>query len=181
MSFEDTVAEVVDPMLYGDRKAAWYGRSALRDQIYPSKFNGRLLDITLTVMDQPYDRLLDAQERGWRLNTGGSYNRESELNSDTKKRFAGFIFSALAKSTGRPALGLVQSELWYFPIARIDNGYGSAYEHLKGNGGRSVIRVVTKPRLDTEIFELAHSQSKKIGYEVLRQQMLHPIPNGMHN
>lgn len=63
-SFEDQIAAEIDPEMTAGQADVWAGRIAIQDLIRPSKFNGRIADVALHVLDNPYVRLVTAQDRG---------------------------------------------------------------------------------------------------------------------
>jgi hypothetical protein len=65
-AFETCVAYNIDPDMVPSAREAWEARPHVRDLIRPPKFNGTIASIALEVMADPYERLLDAKERGWR-------------------------------------------------------------------------------------------------------------------
>src|SRR4051794_30297011 len=76
-AFEDMIVDIVQPDHNPDK---WATREKLRDLIRPPRFNGTIADIELTVMADPYERLLDAPERGWQ----GGHGRGSVLGRKHK-------------------------------------------------------------------------------------------------
>lgn len=190
-AFEDMVAEQVDPTMTSLMREAWAGRTAIRDLVRPPKFNGTIADIELVVMAMPYDRLSDARDRGW------SFGRDEVLITLTKddeiiNSFRGFTFLANAKSSGRGIIGQIQAELWFarVPVSHSHQSYTSVsgnktwHRHnmkkAVSNGGASVRRYVTKPKIETTKFVNLNEISRRIGFELLRNAMLHPIVQPMH-
>ena len=113
--FEETIAPLVEPRYDPE---VWAGRLALKEFVYPPKFHGRIVDITLTVMENPYEQLLSARERGWMFHGRGKgvMGRTSELSKQTLDRYMGFEFTANALSTGRGRIGSIDMEMFYFPV-----------------------------------------------------------------
>lgn len=180
-AFEDMVAAAVDPDMFACYSANWAGRVPLREFIRPPNFNGTIADIRLEVMDQPYERLLDARERGWRLD-GSQYERFSELGQQSISHYRGFTLMADAKSSGRGIIGHMQTELWYYPLSAIigkNYNTGRVLKSLSANGGLPIRRVVAKPKIGSETFIALNEHSRQIGFTVLRQAMQHPITQPM--
>lgn len=192
-TFEDVVAPLVEPSY---NKEIWSQRPHIRNFIRPPKFNGTIADIELEVMADPYERLLDAHERGWKLKGAGSYERTAEYSKGLINRYHGFSLTANAKSSGRGTVGQVQAELWYFPLRRrlekagtqttrlyVDKT-GNTREHIRSSQkdylykydplGEGLRRVVSVPKIETEKFMRMYETARKIGFETLRQAMMHP-------
>ncbi len=179
--FEDVVATAIAPDMTATQRQAWEGRSNIVDSIRPPKFNGRMVDVELEVMDEPYERLLDARERGWALSKGAAHRMTNEHNLEQSERYVGLSLTADAKSTRRREVGQVQAELWYGPVPtrpqshlRLDNTKGRII-HSAPYGGQPIKRVITKPKLETEKFIELDQTARRIGFEVLREAMRHPI------
>ena len=172
--FEDLVANDIYPYASEDRIAAWQGRVALRDLIRPPKFNGSLRNIEILSMEDPYDRLLDARERGWSI-TGGTLPRK---DIDTAREGTrGFLFTADAHSSGKGIIGQIQSEMWYL---RAPASRGSwFYVDTSTSSGSAVVRRVTKPKLERDRFVEADENAKKVGLQVLRKNMTNPFNGGL--
>jgi hypothetical protein len=202
-TFEDILAEDIEPM-YDPIK--WATRLALRDLIRPPKFNGTIADVRLEVMAEPYERLQDAPKRGWNVGPG-NYKLSSEVAQELIARYRGFTLTATPKSSRPGRLGQIQAELWYYPVPvsihtmkegtvvkshnELKSGEKSReyayltkrdYTYLRKNrssSGESVRRVVTKPRVETERFIEHDAAARRIGFQLLRQQMMHPITTPM--
>lgn len=187
-AFEDYIASMVDPDMTDSMQQAWNGRVALRDIVRPPKFNGSIRDIQLVVMEDPYDRLLDLKERGWKLNKSRLGNPTSQ--SDVVDSFQGFTFIADALSSGRGTIGQIQAEIWYncVPLQKRPARYtaedGTSKTARTGpktakivshTAGASVQRRVTIPRIEADKFIQLNETSRQIGFEVLKQNMMHPI------
>ncbi|MES2971628.1 MAG: hypothetical protein V4702_04870 [Patescibacteria group bacterium] len=201
MAFEDLLAPLVDPL---SNAVLWQTRPKLSDLLRPPTFNGTIRDITLTAMDEPYERLLDAKDRGWTMpRPSGSFER-TQLGFEQKvNRYLGFIFDAEAYSSGTGVKGRIAAELWYYPLPQLLKKAGSitvytavtkngdvstytsvakkdSYKTLK-NRGEAIRRVVTKPRLDAERFLAAHDVACAIGFSVLRDAMRAVISTPMRD
>src|SRR4051794_1133380 len=118
-AFEDMLAGVVAPK---HDPELWAARTHLREHIKPPKYHGNIMNIELTVMEDPYKRLLDARERGW-----SSSSREMrldnvphvspELAAGYLPKFKGFTLTAEPRSSQPGLRGQqIQAELWYFPL-----------------------------------------------------------------
>jgi hypothetical protein len=151
--FEDLIAPIVDPE-YDRALAAWEARKPLKELIRPPKFYGRIGGIVLTVMDEPYERLQDATERGWNL--GGL----SPATYDTARRarYWGFAFTADGMSTGRGIVGQIRSELWYAPLPA----------RTTSTTGRALTRFVAKPKFDVRRFERVPKASRRVAFDARR-------------
>ena len=187
--FEDIVAHEVDPTMTPHEELMWAGRVALGGLIRPPKFNGTIENIELVVMDSPFERLLDARERGWKLVGCGTPSHDDEVIESHR----GFTLLADARSTGRGIIGQIQAELWFSKVSvrtqlrkhYHKNGDILFYPHWSkntgNNGGTSVKRRMTIPKIESDKFIELHETSRRIGFEVLRDAMSHPIVQPMHS
>lgn len=189
--FEDMVAETIDPNMTARMRSAWGGRVAINEFLRPRKFNGAIADIQLSVMDEAYERLFDAKQRGWVFDKRSVANHRA-ANKEVSDSFHGFTFTANAKSSGRGIIGQIQSELWYgkvpighgFQTRTLEDGtvilskrnYKQTYMH----GGSSVQRYVTKPKIEAQAFLSLNESARKIGFEVLSRNMRFPIIQPIH-
>lgn len=159
--FEDYVAENMFPNMTPTQMNAWKGRAALRDLVRPPAFNGRIADIRLEVMVDPYAQLMNARERGWRFGgtNGNPKPRTNEFAFEAEELSEGFVFTADAKSSGKGSIGEIQSELWYVPVPKSPivrafvTAHGEVIRQSRGvdqeagnNGGSIVQRYVAKSR-----------------------------------
>jgi hypothetical protein len=186
--FEDLVAEQVDPSMTQSMRNAWSGRVGIKDLLRPAKFNGTIGNIQLVKMDDPFERLFDARQRGWSF--GGSrvsIPKNPTLDQEVRDSYQGFTFIADASSSGRGTIGQIQTELWFGLVSiyrkvqtRTNiNGevvkYPSNHKSSAANGGASVRRIVAKPKIENKAFFKLDETSKKIGFQVLRENVLRPI------
>ncbi len=166
---EDTIAFAIDPKLDAD---AWATRENARDIVRPPKFQGRIANIVLEVMEEPYEQLRSARERGWQFAGGGSHHgkRSTDVTKRALGKYVGLQFVGEAYSTGRGMIGQIQAEMWYLPIAgRAKNG--KLLTNAATEGGRSVKRFITRPRYEKEQFIPLRNVSRRIGYEILRAEL----------
>jgi hypothetical protein len=201
VAFEEVIASEVDPEY---NPVIWASRQALRDLIRPPTFNGTMADIRLEVMADPYDRLLDARERGWKIGRGqGSFRLKSELAEELIPRYRGFTLLANPKSSRPGSLSQIQSELWYYPTPlyvashigseakssnRTKSGeireyqYTTTQDHIRPSSAYhrgEIRRIVARPKMETERFIEHDASARRIGFQVLRQQLMHPISTPM--
>lgn len=169
--FEDIVAHDIYAFKKAEHLQAWQGRIALRNLIRPPKFNGSIHNIEMIAMEEPYDRLLDTVERGWFL---PGYNNPRYDLDRAREETRGFVFSADAKSTGRGVIGQIQAEIWYMMVLRDKSG---SFQLTRSNS--PVFRRMTKPKLETEKFIEVHEDARKVGLQVLRQNMMNPLRGGL--
>ena len=81
-------------------------------------FNGRLCDVRVEIMSDPYDRLMDYGERGHRLQqASGNFVRNSERSEQTIERYFGFSVLANTVRSGLGILGSTGAEVWIAPLA----------------------------------------------------------------
>ncbi len=201
-AFEDLLVPLINPEY---NPFLWAARSNIRDLVRPPTFNGTIRDVTLTAMQDPYARLLDANDRGWHFQKGGvggrNAERKQEVLDQVLDRYYGFIFDAEAHSSSPGLRGRIGAEVWYYPVAQQLNRARSIAKHYvtedgenhidfinndkrhnDGNRtGETVRRLVTKPLYDKEHFAAAHETSKAIGFTVLAEAMRHAIRTPMQN
>jgi hypothetical protein len=185
-AFEDMVAEVVDPGMTESMRDAWAGRVAIRDALRPPKFNGNILDIKLVVMDEPYQRLFDANARGWTFARGYGKSIPANRTSDQDAidSYHGFIFTADASSSRGGVVGQIQSELYYGLVPErksrkrytsSESGQERRYTYvdrpLTAHGGASVQRFVARPKIETEAFIRLHEEAVSIGLAILKDSL----------
>ncbi|MBI4101174.1 hypothetical protein HY441_01715 [Candidatus Microgenomates bacterium] len=175
-AFEDLIAQSVDPNF--DREL-WATRPALQDLIRPPKFNGTIADITLEEMDHPYQRLLDARQRGWHFQRGGgSFELSSRFASELIPKYRGFILAASGRSSGRGTIGSIQTEIWYYPLPLEIERRASGKDRIRKNPvyrGQAIRRVVAVPKIDQVPWRDLDQTARAIGFRVSQQAMLHPI------
>mgnify|MGYP001229691712 CR=1 FL=1 len=185
-AFEDQLANEIDPYMGGSSTDMWAGRTALRDFIRPPKFNGRIGNIVLHVLENPYEQLITAGGRGVKFTRrGGSGGSSAQLSSEFEDVLAplykGFLFTASANSSGRGEIGQIQSELYYCPspLMRVGNGI---YKNVTARAGASVLRIVSKPVIVAEdAFTELEETSRRIAYRVLSDGLKNPLPQPFRN
>ena len=177
--FEDTIAEQIDPDMSPTMRVAWMGRAAIKDLIRPPKFNGTIANIGLVVMEEPYEQLLTARERGWKFNHGKTSQQISSKENVTNS-LKGFTFIADAHSNGRGIIGQIQAELWFSEVPAYEKKNNTQLQkNTTAYGGRSVRRIITKPKIEEEKFYKLQKESERIGWAVLRAEMMRPITTPM--
>ncbi|HSW37585.1 MAG TPA: hypothetical protein VLG37_04440 [Candidatus Saccharimonadales bacterium] len=140
--FEDDIAPLVDPTYDRD---TWLGRVPLKGLLTPDGFHGRVDDISLTVMAEPYERLLNARQRGKRINPG-RYERTTKASQAQIGQFLGFTFKAAAYTGRQSKVSPLEAEIWYAPISASNGGSrGGAMVY-----GMALRRIVTKLDYDRE-------------------------------
>jgi hypothetical protein len=201
-AFEDAIAPLVKPIYDPE---LWAARSKIDERLRPKVngrlFYGRLGDITLTVMPEAYERLLDARERGWQFSSKNWVNtRADKLPEQVTDHYLGLVMTANAYSSGRGHIGAVEAELWYFPPAQyIEARAGQTIkgQHIRKNGqvahynsvaridwikdsgvavGETIRRLITKPKYEAGRFVELDESSRRIGTQVLIAAMKHPLP-----
>jgi hypothetical protein len=149
IAFEQLIAAFVDP---GHNKYLWSARPSLRGFLLSPKFLGTATNLHLTMIADPYERLLDAHERGWagERRSGMMIGRKRALSTTLKPllipRYRGFTFTAQARSIARGSLGQITAELWYFPLTpRVVQGKkGNTLIRQCDQRGEALGRAVTK-------------------------------------
>ena len=163
---EDMVALEVVPNMTASQFTQWKGRVAVRDLIRPPKFNGSLANIYLEVIDEPYTKLLENNENGTKFVQSKGPANIADKNLETLiESSKGLKLTADAKSTGAGTIGTIQTELFYTPI------FGNGNIHSYG----PVRRFVTVPTIDKDAFAQLDDESKRIGFETLRKNIMHPF------
>lgn len=168
-AFEDMVAQAVDPDMTTLQRQRWDSRPPIRDLIRPIAHNGSIVDIELTPLEDPYEKLQSARQDGWVLKPGNTPGSTKELNAQYRaERCLGFHFVANARSSGRGVIGEIQVGLWYLPVVRYERAHTVKPSKQTGlGGGLSVKRVVTQPRLETENFIRSHDESVRVALSAL--------------
>lgn len=175
-AFEDLLAGAIDPY---HNSRVWANRKRLSDLIRPKAkgitFNGSICNIKLIAMADPYERLLDAVDRGWKGQhlPGGSIGAGHKLSPEgeelLKPRYKGFVMTADTISSKPGDLGQLQAELWYFPSRTVKPGR------------TTVSRAATLPVFEKERLIELDENSRRVGFDVLRQAMIHPISTPMRD
>lgn len=180
--FEDLVAASIDPHMSTQETVAWESRKHIRDYVRPSKFNGNITNITVELMEDPYERLIDAPSRGWVLPTA-KYERPSQKGQDSTAKYIGLMLTADARSSGKGVIGQIQSEIWYAPVPLTTRrrGNGEFKPATQANAGMTVMRVAAQPKLERENFIEFDRAARRVGHEVLRQQIRNPIMQPFRN
>ncbi|MEO8785105.1 MAG: hypothetical protein ABI221_02195 [Candidatus Saccharimonadales bacterium] len=205
VDFENVMASAINPFI---DQTLWAGRVSIGELIRPKVkghlFNGNITDITLTAMNEPYERLLDAAARGVKSSRqGGQLGEKNVLSNkysvEHTQEYKGFILQANASSSGRGLIGRIQSELWYAPLSpRIRNAgtvvqqtyiTKAGVEHIYrrefnedyvwtinvDSYGRVIKRWVSRPEYDPDKFVELNETSRKIGLTVLQKALQYPI------
>jgi len=191
-SFEDVVALTILPNMTEKMWRIWAGRPLLKELLRPTKancgvsYNGAITDVELVLMEEPYVRLQDARERGWEFSAQGWGT--SIQNQEALDGFMGFTFTGQARSSSRRGLGQIQAELWYRPmplrtwVDARDNLEGTTRRPLiyksrstNANNGSPIKQYYTKPHFEKEAFLELDKASRKVGWQVLRSNMCHPL------
>ncbi|HSX53280.1 MAG TPA: hypothetical protein VLF90_02845 [Patescibacteria group bacterium] len=171
--FEDIIAAEVEP--YYD-KVLWAGRQPIGELIRPKKpvvFNGTIANIHLEVMDEPYERLLDARQRGWKIPGRGIFQLTSRFAGELIPRYRGFRLTAEPKSSKPGILGQIQAELWYYPVPLYGKNKNSG-RGRHGNHGETIKRRATEPKMEKEKFIEHDKVARIMGSSLLREAMRGP-------
>lgn len=192
-AFEDLVAQFIEgnvpPSPWELRM--WGGRMMIGNLLRPNGYNGDIRQVRLTVMEEPYDRLYDARERGWKFGMSRPHNRSED--PAVAASYLGFLLTAVATSSGRgPAGGQIQAELYYgsvgiipyTPKRRLIDGSEADQTYIyksSTNGGSHIRRFVTKPIIEQEAMIALQEESRRIGFETLRAAMMHARTQTMRN
>jgi hypothetical protein len=200
--FEDMIAGVVNPEF---NPVIWAARESIGDLLRPPMFNGRLTDIRLVTMEDPYDRLLDAKERGWQFpKSGGTHRLRSAVADSVIPLYRGFTMLANARSSRGGFVGQVETEAWYYPVPHNivrragavsiktytrKDGTTATYRSVARQDqirfpthiGLTVRRAVTKPKLKEEDFIKLDANARRVGEAILRQAMQYPISTPMRS
>jgi hypothetical protein len=173
-AFEDIVALTIEPEPTGREWDFWRGRQHIRDFIRPAKFNGSIRDIRLQVMEEPYEQLVGAPQRGIMVDMRGKNRRTSLHSVETFKRYRGFVLTAEGVSSRSGGGGHIQTELWYYPSAMVMSR-GKLVRDSQQRSTSFVNRVIARPYFEDDRFRELYETSRKVGFEALRQAMTHPL------
>lgn len=172
-ALEDMIAPQVDPTFDRDK---WIARPLLKEILRPKvkgrEFNGKISDISLRVMENPYEQLLSARDRGLIIR-GGTYKREKD--PDATNKYVGLEYNGTLNSTGRGAMGSVSAEVWYAPIGRYARKDSETLLYHSGYTGDAIHRIVSRPEFDPAPLEAADLSARHIGFKVLQEAMIRPI------
>jgi hypothetical protein len=182
--FEYLVAESINPNFKPEK---WRDSTPIGELLRPTIdgniFNGRFSDIVLTVIDEPYKRLIDAPARGISfLKGGGQLGKGSTLASKVAKElipmYKGFILEANVNSTGRYVIGKIQTELWYGPFTpRASKDGDNVIYRITKSEKSDVKRWVAKPEfIPGEVVEIGET-ARIIGFAALEQFLNDPQPD----
>ncbi|MEK7070973.1 MAG: hypothetical protein AAB966_04150 [Patescibacteria group bacterium] len=185
-AFEDQVAQIVIPKWSPKDLDEWNGRIQLKNLIYPkikgSHFHGIIANIQLQVLAEAYERIHDANSRGWRFNKEGSSRPRTlpiEYVEEYKPRYVGFSFIADALSSGKGQVGQIQTEIYFCPRVEY-RSKSHNYKPCRSFYG-PLNRVVLQPRIETERFIAFNEASRRIAFQVLREGMTHPLSTPMRD
>jgi hypothetical protein len=172
--FEDLVAAAVKPDYDRD---LWMARKSIGELIRPPKFHGTITGVTVEVMDDAYTQLLSAKERG--IKKAGNVFL-TETNTDTyASQYRGLKVTASARSTGRGEIGQIRAEAWYYPLMphrTVNEARKKAYYKDRGaETGRAIGRIISRPILDTAMFQGLQKTSQQIAATVDESNMRHPF------
>lgn len=204
VAFEDSIVQKIDPNYSAE---LWDARPHIRNLIRPPKYNGNIADISLVMLDEPYQQLLSAGSRGYKNGRSHSINRRlTEKNEiEYAPQYMGFQLLASAKSISQSTIGQIQTELYYFPFVSIvvkagtmqtsertlKSGVKKEYHYITGKDylsksgkitseGVAIGRVILRPNIETSKFIEYDENARRIGFEVLRDCLMHPY-GGMHD
>ena len=202
-SFEDAIAPIVDPTF---DKSLWEGRTSLKEMLRPKidnkPFNGRCVDVTFTVLANPYDRLQDYPDRGFRLQGTSGKKRESESGKASIDHYLGFLVAVNLISSGRGNIGSSVAEVFYAPVFRnlnrsVSQQYSGNNQTANGDvkiivstakknsfskahsNGKAIVRFATHPLYSKLPLLEADLLAPRIELEVLREQLRNPITDSL--
>jgi len=118
--FEMTVIETMHPDMTSEELAMWMSQTALTHLIRPKGFHGQMGQVRLDALDDPYDRLMDARERGKRFGVGRGYIRKDERTIDASIEHAanntrGYALTAHTIGAHKRTTGTIDTEVFYVP------------------------------------------------------------------
>lgn len=163
--FEEELAYVIDPDY---DEATWAGRMALREYVYIPNFHGPLRDVTLTFIDEPLKALGKAQNKAKGKNpivafndgTGKKVNSRRDFVADVDPELDYKVVGAKLEAhaiSGRRHLGTISLDVWWGPLPPKNRRRDEVM-------GEALMRAVTMPRYDEELFKGRHEASKRRGY-----------------
>ena len=160
--FEDMVADELDPRMSGTLQDAWDMRLPFKTLIRPKGFNGTITAPAVIVMDEPYERYVDAKARGKKFNKGGHSIPKSDDSQQVKDSYKGYIFTADALSTACRTKQ-IQAEFW-LTSQSLQKYTRSNIAH---KGESSVRRMVTLPVLESDRRIAPAESARQIGFSAL--------------
>jgi len=184
---EDAAALTIEPHPTQLQWEAWQTRDRLKEKLRPSNYNGTMREVVVEVMEEPYARLLDARQRGWKIPNCSNLRRTTTHAQKDTESYIGLAITAQATSSGRGTIQEIQAEVWIAPVPRQQQtslmtseerralGMNSRTYAIGQNGGSAIKRFVTLPRTETEAFNELHRSARAIGMSVTRRALLHPI------
>ena len=181
-AIEDSIAAVVEPSYDKEaRMARDCVKELLRPIIQKRPFVGSFVDTELEIMADPYDRLLDCRERGFKMQTR-TYPRTNSYSLEAAKLAVGLLFrSNLYSSSRRAVIGSTVSELFYLPLPRAPR-YGSGVlgsgtiglddssdilrtspVRIKASSGHALSRYATMPLYSKTPMPASDSDTRRTG------------------
>lgn len=176
-AFEDLVAQQLQPDMTVLEERGWNGRKMLRDLICPDKFLGSIQNIRVEIIEEPYEKLFNAKERGKTFQSvlGLPRKRSDECNEHYEQLTKGYLLTADEKKSGKGVVGQIQVELYYVPPPnRSAVGYNKTNVHSNSGG---INRYATRPEeiiIEKLKSPKENSNSRVVGKVALRQ---HPLVN----
>jgi hypothetical protein len=162
--FEEELVHIVDER-YNEQ--LWNKRVPLTDLVRPHRSQGDFESVSLTVMDEPFEKFLAAQAAAKREPATVKFNRGDgktahprrnylrDLCAPLMRNFVGFHFLAEAKS-GDKTLGPVSADIWFGPLV-------AERKRRETYVTEGVVRIVTLPSYDADAFTDRLKASKEKG------------------
>lgn len=152
--FDMAVVETMAPDMTAEEQSMWLSQTVLERLVRPKGFHGRIDGVSLTSMDDAFDRLVDASDRGKRFTAeGGSprlHMRKEEALKEAAKETRGYEISVQAFDDGSRSFATFSSEAWYLP---------AALNHRARKYFTPLRRFVTVPELGERIAIEGHEES----------------------
>lgn len=166
--FEDRLIDSLYPdWEMASSRVLWEGRTRLQNLITPQRHFGRIIDVSLELMPEPFERLMDARERGIKFTEKGGLPFK-KLSDETRDLFrentVGFVFGGDAVVSGIGQAASIYAELWYTP---------SYMSPKRGAATSPIKRIISKPETDQdqidEIISSSIGRSFALSREGLRR------------
>ena len=182
-TFENLVADAVDPNMTPTQFERWLGRSMLEPLIRLTGVNGALGGITLRMLPNAFERLEAAatdENSTWKFTNKGGNPGSRTSNPVIQASFICFELTTDRVSTIKAEkdglgsqVGHISTMLWYGLVPRASNLYckKDGTHHLRRNtspivsqGGASVQRYVAVPRITDEQVQAVGNPVRRLGF-----------------
>ncbi|MCA9337754.1 hypothetical protein KC951_03525 [Candidatus Saccharibacteria bacterium] len=144
---------------YGYQRAAvavWEGRPPLGDMVRPPKFYGRIGNVVVAHIEDPFTELVTTRKR---------YKTTLEPNEEWyREHIIGMSVAAELHSTGRGTIGSLSTLIWLYPRISLDTAVNNGAYH----------RVLEKPKQVSQSVIEVIENSSAIARQNIAQAIQHP-------